>query len=106
MQLMAAVARPPTPGNLGEPVDSNPLMPLCRAASIALLLLSLTAGASVAGAEEEPADCGGVPATIVGDEDGDGVITGTDGHDVIVGTAGSCAIRHTARHGHRQWRPP
>jgi len=36
--------------------------------------------------------CSGVPATIIGDVDHDGTITGTSGNDVIIGTSGNDVI--------------
>jgi RTX calcium-binding nonapeptide repeat (4 copies) len=64
-----------------------------------LLLLGSVAGSLLVGAPQvsgqEPPQCLGAPATIIGDADatpGDGTISGTPGNDIIVGTEGDDVI--------------
>ena len=64
-----------------------------RSSLAGLLLLGSVAGLLVVAAPqvlgEEPPQCLGAPATIIGDTDatpGDGTIAGTAGNDIIVGT--------------------
>jgi hypothetical protein len=70
-----------------------------RSSLVGLLLLGSAAGLLVAGAPQvlgqEPPQCLGAPATIIGDADatpGDGTIAGTAGNDIIVGTEGDDII--------------
>lgn len=70
-----------------------------RSSLAGLLLLGSVAGLLVVappqGFGEEPPNCLGAPATIIGDSDatpGDGTIAGTAGNDIIVGTEGDDVI--------------
>ena len=70
-----------------------------RSSLAGLLLLGSVAGLVVVAAPqvrgEEPPQCLGAPATIIGDADaepGDGTIAGTAGNDIIVGTEGDDVI--------------
>ena len=56
------------------------------------LLDAAAGGESGSDTTSGPSSCRGLPASIVGDVDGDGTITGTDGDDVIVGTDGDDVI--------------
>ncbi len=70
-----------------------------RSSLAGMLLLGSVAGLSIVGSPqvlgEEPPQCLGAPATIIGDADatpGDGTIAGTAGNDIIVGTEGDDVI--------------
>jgi hypothetical protein len=53
---------------------------------LVLAVLVVAGMAPAALSDEPPPTCNGLAATIVGDDDGDGIIHGTEGDDVIVGT--------------------
>ncbi|MDQ3947472.1 MAG: hypothetical protein M3357_20400 [Actinomycetota bacterium] len=70
-----------------------------RSSLTGLLLFGCVAGLSVVASPhvlgEEPPQCLGAPATIIGDADatpGDGTIAGTADNDIIVGTEGDDVI--------------
>ena len=70
-----------------------------RSSLVGLLLLGSVAGLIVVASPQvlgqEPPQCLGAPATIIGDADatpGDGTIAGTAGNDIIVGTEGDDVI--------------
>jgi hypothetical protein len=70
-----------------------------RSSLVGLLLLGSVAGLFVVASPQvlgqEPPQCLGAPATIIGDADatpGDGTIAGTAGNDIIVGTEGDDVI--------------
>jgi len=76
---------------VGRPIRGRTSLPRRRIHVLVAAVLAMSMPGAVASADDPP-QCVGVDATIVGDVDGDGVITGTDGHDVIIGTAGADRI--------------
>ena len=63
-------------------------MQTSRRITVTLAVMAMTAAAGPLASGEDLPTCRGREATIIGDVDGDGVITGTPGDDVIIGTSG------------------